>query len=223
MDYLIYNIGALPRELEDTTLLTPDEQQAAVQRGGNYALFRTLLRHELSRRTGLAAKDISIRYSEHGKPECDVQPFNLSHSGDCLCLAFHHKAVGVDVERIRPRKFQALAERFMCAEIVREKVLWTMQEEIPHGVAVDIESFKTREKNGKELIDIGVVIICEKDSHKGMIIGKGGEKLKTIGSLARKDMEELLQAKVNLQCFVKVKEDWRNRERFINDMGLADE
>ena len=98
-----------------------------------------------------------------------------------------------------------------------------MQEEIPHGVAVDIESFKTREKNGMELIDIGVVIICEKDSHKGMIIGKGGEKLKTIGSLARKDMEELLQAKVNLQCFVKVKEDWRNRERFINDMGLADE
>lgn len=114
-------------------------------------------------------------------------------------------------------------ERFMCAEIVREKVLWTMQEEIPHGVAVDVESFKTREKNGHELIDIGVVIICEKDSHKGMIIGKGGEKLKTIGSLARKDMEELLDAQVNLQCFVKVKEDWRNRERFISDMGLADE
>lgn len=114
-------------------------------------------------------------------------------------------------------------ERFMCAEIVREKVLWTMQEEIPHGVAVDIESFKTREKNGEELIDIGVVIICEKDSHKGMLIGKGGEKLKIIGSLARKDIEELLQAKVNLQCFVKVKEDWRNRERFISDMGLADE
>lgn len=114
-------------------------------------------------------------------------------------------------------------ERFMCAEIVREKVLWTMQEEIPHGVAVDIESFKTREKNGKELIDIGVVIICEKDSHKGMIIGKGGDKLKTIGSLARKDIEELVQAKVNLQIFVKVKEDWRNRERFISDMGLADE
>ncbi len=114
-------------------------------------------------------------------------------------------------------------ERFMCAEIVREKVLWTMQEEIPHGVAVDVESFKTREKNGRELIDIGVVIICEKDSHKGMIIGKGGDKLKTIGSLARKDMEELLDAQVNLQCFVKVKEDWRNRERFISDMGLADE
>ena len=116
MDYLIYNIGALPRELEDNTVLTPDEQQAALQRGGNYALFRTILRRELARRTGLAAQDISIRYSEHGKPECEAQPFNLSHSGDCLCLAFHHKAVGVDVERIRPRNFQALAERFMCDE-----------------------------------------------------------------------------------------------------------
>ncbi|MGN0650511.1 MAG: GTPase Era [Oscillospiraceae bacterium] len=114
-------------------------------------------------------------------------------------------------------------ERFMCAEIVREKILWTMQEEIPHGTAVDVESFKTREKNGEELIDIGVVIICEKDSHKGMIIGKGGERLKQIGTMARKDIEDLLGARVNLQCFVKVKEDWRNRERFITDMGLADE
>lgn len=114
-------------------------------------------------------------------------------------------------------------ERFMCAEIVREKILWTMREEIPHGTAVDVESFKTREKNGEELIDIGVVIFCEKESHKGMIIGKGGERLKQIGTMARKDIEDLLGARVNLQCFVKVKEDWRNRERFITDMGLADE
>lgn len=114
-------------------------------------------------------------------------------------------------------------ERFMCAEIVREKILWTMQEEIPHGTAVEIESFKTRMKNGQELVDIGAVIICEKASHKGMIIGKGGERLKQIGTLARKDIEELIGAKTNLQIFVKVKEDWRNRERFITDMGLADE
>lgn len=116
MDYLIYNIATLPQDKADTTVLSPDEQQAAQQRGGNYSLFRSLLRRELSRRTGMAAQDISIRYSEHGKPECDAQPFNISHSGDCLCLAFHHKAVGVDVERIRPRKFEALAERFMCNE-----------------------------------------------------------------------------------------------------------
>ena len=109
-------------------------------------------------------------------------------------------------------------ERFMCSEIVREKILRVMQEEIPHGVAVDVEKFKSRMKGDTEIIDISVVIICEKESHKGMIIGKGGERLKQIGT-----MEDLLQAKVNLQCFVKVKEDWRNRERVISDLGMYDE
>lgn len=114
-------------------------------------------------------------------------------------------------------------ERFMCSEIVREKILRVMQEEIPHGVAVDVEKFKSRMKGDTEIIDISVVIICEKESHKGMIIGKGGERLKQIGTMARGDMEDLLQAKVNLQCFVKVKEDWRNRERVISDLGMYDE
>ena len=114
-------------------------------------------------------------------------------------------------------------ERFMCSEIVREKILRVMQEEIPHGVAVDVEKFKSRMKGDTEIIDISVVIICEKESHKGMIIGKGGERLKQIGTMARGDMEDLLQAKVNLQCFVKDKEDWRNRERVISDLGMYDE
>lgn len=114
-------------------------------------------------------------------------------------------------------------ERFMCSEIVREKILRVMQEEIPHGVAVDVEKFKSRMKGDTEIIDISVVIICEKESHKGMIIGKGGERLKQIGTMARGDMEDLLQAKVNLQCFVKVKEEWRNRERVISDLGMYDE
>ncbi len=114
-------------------------------------------------------------------------------------------------------------ERFLCAEIIREKILWKMQQEIPHGTAVDIESFKTREKNGSEIIDIGAVIICEKDSHKGMIIGKGGERLKEIGTLARTDMEDLLGAKVALKLFVKVKEDWRNRENIIAEYNIADD
>ena len=114
-------------------------------------------------------------------------------------------------------------ERFMCSELVREKKLRVMQEEIPHGVAVDVEKFKSRMKGDAEIIDISVVIICEKESHKGMIIGKGGERLKQIGTMAREDMEDLLQAKVNLQCFVKVKEDWRNRERVISDLGMYDE
>lgn len=115
-------------------------------------------------------------------------------------------------------------ERFLCGEIVREKILWTMDQEIPHGTAVDIESFKSRTNSkGEELIDIGAVIICEKNSHKGMIIGKGGERLKQIGSMARKDIEELLACKVNLQIFVKVKEDWRNRENIINEYSIADD
>lgn len=114
-------------------------------------------------------------------------------------------------------------ERFLCAEIIREKILWTMQQEIPHGTAVDIESFKPRTKNGSEIIDISAVIICEKNSHKGMIIGKGGERLKEIGTMARKDIEELLGCKVNLQLFVKVKEDWRNRENVITEYNIADE
>ncbi len=114
-------------------------------------------------------------------------------------------------------------ERFLCAEIIREKILWTMQQEIPHGTAVDIENFKTRQKNGAEITDVGAVIICEKDSHKGMIIGKGGERLKQIGTLARKDIEELLGTKVSLKLFVKVKEDWRNRENVISEYNIADE
>ena len=114
-------------------------------------------------------------------------------------------------------------ERFLCAEIIREKILWKMQQEIPHGTAVDIESFKSRIKGDTEIIDIGAVIICEKDSHKGMLIGKGGERLKEIGSLARTDMEDLLGAKVALKLFVKVKEDWRNRESVITEYNIADD
>ncbi len=115
-------------------------------------------------------------------------------------------------------------ERFLCSELIREKLLWTMQQEIPHGTAVDIESFSSRtNKNNAEVIDIGAVIICEKRSHKGMIIGKCGERLKQIGSLARKDIEEMLDAKVNLQIFVKVKENWRDNERFITDNKIADD
>lgn len=114
-------------------------------------------------------------------------------------------------------------ERFLCAEIIREKILWKMQQEIPHGTAVDIESFKSRIKGDTEIIDIGAVIICEKDSHKGMLIGKGGERLKEIGSLARTDMEDLLGAKVALKLFVKVKEDWRNRENIITEYNIADD
>lgn len=110
-------------------------------------------------------------------------------------------------------------ERVIAAEIIREKLLLNLQQEIPHGTAVVIEKMRARED--KELIDIEATIYCEKASHKGMIIGKGGAVLKRIASTARGDLEKFLDEKVNLQCWVKVKEDWRNKESMIRNFGLS--
>ncbi len=109
-------------------------------------------------------------------------------------------------------------ERVIVSEIVREKMLNLLYEEIPHGTAVTVDSFKERDDG---IIDIHVTIFCEKKSHKGIIIGKGGQMLKKIGTAARLDMERFLGARVNLQCFVKVKEDWRNSDYLIRDLGLS--
>lgn len=89
----------------------------------------------------------------------------------------------------------------------------------PHGIAVTVESFK--ERPDSDLIDISVEICCERKSHKGMIIGKGGQMLKKIASAARMDCEELLGARVNLQCWVKVREDWRDNDRLLDNLGFA--
>ena len=109
-------------------------------------------------------------------------------------------------------------ERLIVAEIVREKLLRNLYDEIPHGTAVSVE--RMREREGKNLLDIDVEIYCEKDSHKGMIIGKGGEMLKRIASQAREDIERFLDCKVNLKCWVKVREDWRNRENILKNFGF---
>lgn len=108
-------------------------------------------------------------------------------------------------------------ERVIIAEIIREKVLNLMRDEIPHGIAVAIDRMHERD-NG--IIDIDATIICERDSHKGMVIGKGGAMLKKIGSLARVEAESFLNAKINLQCWVKVKNDWRNKEQIIKQFGF---
>ena len=115
--------------------------------------------------------------------------------------------------------FTAMPEKELVAELVREKALLFMREEIPHGIAVVVERFK--ERPDKDLIDIDVDIYCERKSHKGMIIGKGGQMLKKIASAARMDIEELLGVKVNLQCWVKVREDWRDNEQLLNSLGFA--
>ena len=113
-------------------------------------------------------------------------------------------------------------ERVLAAELVREQMLNLLDQEVPHGVAVTVEHFSEREDAAEQIIDIDVVILCERDGHKGIIIGKGGKMLKTIGTGARKQMEELFGAKVNLQCWVKVKEDWRNRGGLLHTLGFTE-
>jgi GTP-binding protein Era len=110
-------------------------------------------------------------------------------------------------------------ERVLVAEMIREKILRHMQQEIPHGTAVVVE--KMHERDDGSMIDIDATIYCERQTHKGMLIGKGGRTLKKIASEARADMESFLDAKVNLQCWVKVKEDWRNKDGWIANFGLS--
>ena len=109
-------------------------------------------------------------------------------------------------------------ERVLAAEIIREKILRLMDKEIPHGIAVAVE--KMRERDDKDILDIDATIYCERDSHKGMVIGKNGAMLKKVSTYARQDLEKFFQIKVNLHCWVKVKEDWRNREGLIHNFGL---
>ncbi|MEE1048261.1 MAG: GTPase Era, partial [Clostridia bacterium] len=108
-------------------------------------------------------------------------------------------------------------ERQIVSEFIREKALRLLNREIPHGIAVEIEKMKKKENGTYEIL---AAIYCEKQSHKGIIIGKGGEKLKKIGSFARRDIERFLDSKVYLELWVRVKEDWRNRENFITDIGF---
>jgi GTP-binding protein Era len=111
-------------------------------------------------------------------------------------------------------------ERQICSEIIREKMLRLLDEEIPHGIAVEIMSMKKRE--GKSLVDIEATIYCEKDSHKGIIIGKKGAMLKKIGTQARHDIERLLGSPVNLQLWIKVKKDWRDSDFLLKNFGYTD-
>lgn len=107
--------------------------------------------------------------------------------------------------------------RQIAAELIREKALQLLSEEIPHGIAVSIDVMKERPRGG--IWDIEATIVCERDSHKGIIIGKGGSMLKKIGSAARYEMEKLLEAKVNLRLWVKVKKDWRDSDFLMKNFG----
>ncbi len=105
--------------------------------------------------------------------------------------------------------------------MIREKLLRTLDKEVPHGIAVDLERFFERDtKDGEPIVEIEATIICERDSHKGIIIGKNGSMLKKIGSMARRDIEVFFGIKASVKLWVKVKEDWRNRQGLIHTFGL---
>ena len=113
------------------------------------------------------------------------------------------------------------ADSQVCAEIVREKMLRCLDKEIPHGTAVEVTRFSERVDSG--IIDLDVTIYCEKASHKGIIIGKGGEMLKRISSQARRDIEKFMGTKVYMETWVKVKENWRDNPNFIRSQGYTEE
>lgn len=114
-------------------------------------------------------------------------------------------------------------ERQIVAELVREKALRLLEDEIPHGIAVSIDRMKERPQThgNSPMIDIDATIVCERDSHKGMIIGKGGSMLKQIGTQARREIENLLDCRVNLQLWVKVKKDWRDSDFLMKNFGYG--
>lgn len=112
-------------------------------------------------------------------------------------------------------------EKVMVAEMIREKLLRTLDKEVPHGIAVDLERFFERDTaQGEPIVEIEATIICEKDSHKGIIIGKNGSMLKRIGTMARKEIEAFFGIRATVKLWVKVKEDWRNRQGLIHTFGL---
>ncbi len=108
-------------------------------------------------------------------------------------------------------------EKQIAAEIVREKLLWLLDKEVPHGIAIEIEKMQ----EGEKVTSINAVIYCEKDSHKGIIIGKNGEMLKKIGALARADIEKMLDKKVYIELWVRVKKDWRNNNYLLKNFGFS--
>lgn len=112
-------------------------------------------------------------------------------------------------------------EKFFIAELIREKALLFLQQEIPHGIGVEIISMK--ERKGKNIIDIEATIYCDRKSHKSIIIGKNGLMLKNIGTKARIDIEKFLDTKVNLQLWIKVREEWRDNSNILKDLGYKDE
>jgi len=150
-------------------------------------------------------------------PGCEIVPISADKGSNCdelLKVIFSYMQEGpmyFDEDTVTDQPVKVIA-----AEMIREKALRFMSEEVPHGIAVVIDKFAWREDG---MYDVEATIVCEKESHKGIIIGKGGDMLKRVGTAARKDIEELTGEKVNLKLWVKVREDWRDSNIQLKNFG----
>ncbi len=148
-------------------------------------------------------------------PASALRGYNLDDIVDTIFKYLTYGPMFYDADTVTDQP-----ERQIVAEMIREKALHALDEEVPHGIAVTIEKMKKRKAaSGSKIIDIEAEIICEKNSHKGIIIGKGGAMLKKIGSNARFEIERLLECKVNLKLWVKVKKDWRDSDFLMKNYG----
>ena len=208
----------------DVVLLVVDED-TFIGPGDKYILEqikdietpKILAINKIDKLTGEQVQTIIDNYEEFGIFD-HIVPISAQDSIGIVGLINHIKGIIPKGPQYFPEDMITdQPERFIVSEIIREKALHYLEEEVPHGVAVGIESMKKRE--GKDLIDINAVIYCERESHKGIIIGKGGRKLKGIGKSAREDIERLLGSKVYLEIWVKVEKNWRDKEKAIKYFG----
>lgn len=155
-------------------------------------------------------------------PYASIYPFSArSGKGIDLLMEGLYERLPYGPFYYDPEEYTDQTERQLVCEIIREKSLHALRDEIPHGIAVTVESMK--ERKNKPIVDIEATIICEKDSHKGIIIGKGGAMLKKIGSNARFEIERMLDMKANLQIHVKVKKDWRDNIGVLKSLGYTED
>ncbi len=196
--------------------LTPSEQELAQSLRGDRAIAVINKTDTLQKPEDLAAREMFLR--ELGIFE-QVLSASAQDGAGCDALLEELGRYAVESPHYFPEDaYTDLPEKALVAEILREKLLLHLRDEIPHGTAVTIERFHERPDGA--LVDIDANIYCEKKSHKGMIIGKGGAMLKTIATEARLDCEEFLGVRVNLQCWVKVKDDWRDNDFLLNNFGF---
>lgn len=166
-------------------------------------------------------EELMAKISEYSKKWnfSSIIPISVKKNDGIGCLMRELKKSAKESPHFFPDdKFTDQPERVLTSEIIREKILRYIREEVPHGAAVGIEKFS--ERQDKDILDISAVIYCERESHKGIIIGKGGAMLKKISTAARLELERFFCIKVNLQCHVKLAENWRTKEAMIRRFGL---